>query len=273
MVITRRLPPYWRRTAPRAIYDIAKLKPASLLSGQRFETPSDARKESKRSERVLTAYCPDNCFSTFLRECRDGDYHCERTYCPKCARVFRRHAIGQLLRLNSDAREAVHFLVVLLERSRRGDILNLMIEPYRHSLRKRLERAGLADVAVIGGFEMVYRAKAKEWVLHVNLVFFGGGRVAIDHFKNGFPDANSVREDGINDPVKQLSYVLKFTTYHRPHEQRGVKKSRAKSLNRAEHFELVEWMSQYDFVDHLFMCNARRRGTSIELSSNVARKA
>jgi hypothetical protein len=77
----------------------------------------------------------------------------------------------------------------------------------------------------------------------------------------------------VKDPVEQLSYLLKFTTYHRPYEQHGTKKSKAVPLNPPEHFELVRWMAQYTFTDHLFLFNARRRGVSIELSNKEARKA
>jgi hypothetical protein len=273
MPATRCMPPYWRRSAPRANCDIAKLKPATRPSGERFETLADAREESIRSEAVLTAYRTDNGFSTCLQECREGDYDCEQTYCPRCARNFRRHITGELLRLNSEAGDRPLILVVLLQQATRGQILALDIQRYRQSLRKKLDRAGLGEVPVVGGFEMVYQAGPKQWVLHVNLVLFGGKKKAIRRFKDGFPDVRSVRQDELTDPVKQLSYVLKFTTYHRPYEQRGVKKSKAVPLNPSEHFELVEWMAQYEFTDHLFLFNARRRGSSIELSIKVARNA
>jgi hypothetical protein len=164
----------------------------------------------------------------------------------------------------------------LLEASPRGELQNLQIDRYSQSLRKRLERAGLADVPVLGGFEVVYRARSKEWVLHINLVIFGGNERGIAKFEQGFRGENfyrPVERTGVNDPAEQLSYVLKFTTYHRPHQQRGSKKSKAMPLNPSEHLELVRWMARHKFSDHLFLFNARRRGASIELSSKVVRKA
>jgi hypothetical protein len=237
-----------------------------LASGKRFETPSDARKESLRSEAMLTAYQPGNEYSTYLQECRNGHYDCEKTYCPKCARAYRRYLTAELLRLNSEIDRRVRILVVLLEPSPKGHILKLDIAHYRHLLRKRLERTGLTGVPVIGGFEMIYRAQTKEWVLHVNLVLFGGMEVAIRRFEDGFPDDRSVRRDNLNDAAEQLSYILKFTTYHRPHEQHSAKKAKAVPLNPAEHFALIRWMDRYKFTDHLFLFNARRRGASIEFS-------
>jgi hypothetical protein len=167
-------------------------------------------------------------------------------------------------------------LVILFEIAPRGKLQNLQIGRHRHSLRKRLVRAGLGHVPVVGGFEMVYRARTKQWVLHVNLVMFGGGEKAIAKFEAGFRDNELYRPIQcvtVTDPEAQLSYVLKFTTYHRPQEQHGSKKAKAVPLNAAEHVELVHWMDQYDFSDHLFLFNARRRGASIQLSSKDARKA
>jgi hypothetical protein len=79
-------------------------------------------------------------------------------------------------------------MVVLLEAAPKGKLLDLEIAQCRHSLRKRLDRAGLGGTPVIGGFEMAYRARTKEWVLHVNLVMFGGDEQAIARFEDGFRD-------------------------------------------------------------------------------------
>ena len=167
-------------------------------------------------------------------------------------------------------------MVVLLETAPKGQLHTLKIDRYRHLLRKRLIRAGLADVAVIGGFEMIYRARSKEWVLHINLVLFGGSAKAIAKFENGFSDSDLYRPVttvNLKDPAEQLSYLLKFTTYHRPRQQRGPEKSRAVPLNPDDHYELIDWMAQHEFTDHLFLFNARRRGTTIQFATKAARKA
>ncbi len=276
MTKPRRKPPYWRRTTPTAQFDIAKLRPKALPRGKRFETLRDANEESIRSATLLAPHRRGKSYGVNLQECRDCDYQCGRTYCPRCARAFRRYFAGELLRLHSEAKKKASVLVILLEAAPRGKLHNLEIGRYRHSLRKRLERAGLGHVAVVGGFEMVYRAGSKEWVLHINLVMFGGDEKAITKFEEGFRDDNlfrPVERAPVKDPAEQLSYILKFTTYHRPHQQRGSEKAKAVPLNPSEHFELVGWMARYEFSNHLFLFNARRRGASIELSTKDARKA
>jgi hypothetical protein len=276
MTISRHKLPYWRRTIPAAPFDIVELRPKILRRGKRFETPRDVSEESLRSETLLAAQRRGGPYGIYLQECRDGDYHCEKSYCPRCARTFRRYVTGELLRLHSESKSKTWFLVVLLEAGPRGSLRDLQIDRYRHSLRKRLDRAGLTHVPVVGGFEIVYRSRTKQWVLHVNLVMFGGDEKAMAKFEDGFRDGGlfrPVERAAVKDPAEQLSYVLKFTTYHRPHQQLGSKKAKAVPLNPSEHLELVDWMARYEFSDHLFLFNARRRGASIELSSKDARKA
>lgn len=276
MTEPRRKLPYWRRTIPTASFDVAKRRPRTLPRGERFETRADSRDESLRSEMQLATQPGGKAHGVYLQECRDDHYQCERTYCAQCARTFRRYFTGELLKLNSEFEGQVRILVILLEVTPRGKLQDLQIDRYRHSLRKRLDRAGLGHVPVVGGFEMIYRARPKEWVLHINLVMFGGDAKAIAKFEEGFRDDSlyrPVERAPVKDPAEQLSYILKFTTYHRPHQQRGSKKAKAVPLNPSEHLELVRWMAQYEFSDHLFLFNARRRGASIELSSKDARKA
>jgi hypothetical protein len=276
MAKSRRKPPYWRRTIPPAQFDIATLRPNTLPRGKRFETRHDARQESLRSQAVLESRGPGVAYRVYLQECRDGHYLCGQTYCPLCARTYRRYLTSELLRLHSEFVDEVRILVALLEAAPRGRLQDLEIDRHRHGLRKRLDRAELGHVPVVGGFEMIYRARTKQWVLHINLVMFGGEAKAIAKFEAGFRDNKlyrPVERVKVEDPVEQLSYVLKFATYHRPRQQRGPKKPNALPLNASEHMELVRWMARHEFTDHLFLFNVRRRGAALKLSSKVARNA
>jgi hypothetical protein len=64
----------------------------------------------------------------------------------------------------------------------------------------------------------------------------------------------------LKDPAEQISYLLKFTTYHRPFRQTGSKRPPAKPLNEREHAALVNWMAQYEFTDMMFLYGVRRKG-------------
>jgi hypothetical protein len=264
----RRKPPFWRRGDPDRQYDIAMLRPRDGPKGARFETVQDARAESERSEQLLKSFSGGSReLAEFLQECRDGDYECNHPFCPICARKFRRWFIGELLRV-TQGNGSVRIYTILLEEAPQGGINDLDPADFRHQLRKRLERAGLVNVPVVGGFEIVYKAQRRVWVLHINLVVIGGKKSAHKEFKRGFKKSRIKRpiiSAKLKDPPEQLSYILKFSTYHRPHEQHGSSRSDAKPLNPREHAALVTWMAQFEFDDFLFLVNARRAASKITL--------
>jgi hypothetical protein len=270
----RKKPPFWRRQEPSPKYDIAELRPANMPRGQRFETLEDAQIESERSEKLLLSFAPGNkVIGEYLQECRDGYYECNKPFCPICARQFRRWFIGELLRITKKS-DHVHIYTVLLKEAATDKINELDPTSFRASLRKRLQRSGLAKIPVIGGFEIVYKAAKRVWMLHANLVVIGGNKSAHKKFKEMFHaddiDRPLVRA-ALKDRTEQLSYILKFGTYHRPHEQRGSARSQAKPLNPSEHAALLEWMWQYEFEDFMLLINARRQGgNKIVLSSPKA---
>ena len=255
---------FWRRRKPRREHDITLLKPRTLKKGKRFETWCDARQESERSQALLR----EGEAAALLAGCRNGE-RCERPFCPICARQFRRWFIGELIRVAESQTEPIYVLTVLLKTADRSAISELEFRRPSHMLRKRLQRAGLEHASVIGGVENAYRARDRKWVLHVNLLVFRGDERAIARFSDTF------KRDDIERPVvtvplidlpKQLSYLLKFVTYHRPYAQRGPTKGRAVPLNGPDHRALVQWMHERQFVDFLFLFNARREGGVIHVS-------
>jgi hypothetical protein len=264
----RRRVAFWRRGKPGPNYDIVLLRPGDRPKGERFETLADARAESERSEKLLRSFSGGNKeLAEFLQECRAGDYECDKPSCPICARKFRRWLIGELLRV-TQGNGSVRIYTILLEEAPHDKINNLDPADFRHQLRKRLERAGLAKTPVIGAFEIVYKAKRWVWVLHINLVIIGGKKSSHKEFKRGFEKSRIERPimgAELKDPPEQLSYILKFSTYHRPHEQHGPNRGDAKPLNPREHAALVKWMSRFEFNDFLFLVNARRGGSKITL--------
>jgi hypothetical protein len=263
---------YWRRRKPPRAFDIALLRPVSFLKGERFETAEDTVLESTRSELLLkNAGAPRHLWE-YLTECRAGDYVCEQTFCPSCARKFRRWFIGEILQIAHAKPKPGHIVTVLLAQA--TNIRELDPESFRHSLRKRLDRAGLGETVVIGGFEVVWRAGDKTWVLHVNLLILDAQNAAIARFEDSFSSSAFARPTQTllaNDLPEQISYLLKFTTYHRPYRQTGPRRSPAKPLNAKEHVALVNWMWDHSFGDMVFLYRVRRRGTRLVTAAPRAR--
>lgn len=160
----------------------------------------------------------------------------------------------------------VYILTILLEEASYDEIHRLDVKGYDAELRKRLSRNGLDEAVVIGGYEIIYRAKSKTWVLHINLLIIDGTLEAIEKFKETFSNSDIEKPalvEKLEDLAIQLSYILKFTTYHRPFKQCGSKKGPAVPLNPREHCALVSWMAQWRFQDFMFLFNARREGVKI----------
>jgi hypothetical protein len=255
--------PFWNREAPPRRRDLKYLRPSPLPKGKRFETKADVLEEGHRSEQVL-GKCEQ---SRTLAECSANTIDCCKPYCPKCARAFRRWFAGELLRITEVDQRPMHIMTVLLKSSERDDICQLDPKAFRHLLRKRIQRSPLAGACIVGGFEVVYRARDSKWILHINLLVIGPKPAALNEFQKQFKSSFSrpILVAQLKDPAEQLSYVLKFTTYHRPFEQTGPRKASARPLNRSEHSALVRWMHQRRFQDFLFLFNAVRRGATIAL--------
>jgi hypothetical protein len=197
---------------------------------------------------------------------------CEQTFCPSCARQFRRWLVGEVLGSTNARLEPGHIITVLLARA--AAIHELDPEPFRHLLRKRLDRTGLRDAVVIGGFEIVWRSSDKQWVLHANLLILGPRGPAIARFEDSFSSSDLARPTQtvlLKDLPEQVSYLLKFTTYHRPFRQTGSRRSPAKPLNAKQHIALVSWMWRQPFADMLFLYRVRRQGDRLILASRRAR--
>ena len=252
------------------------LLPATLGKDKRLRTTSDAGAEGCCSQADLVAHRPLSNFAEYLLECREGLYDCKQTYCPRCARIFRRYLSSELFRLAGEFSDSIKISTVLLAAILKGKFAHVEIALYVDVVRQRLNRARLNDGPVVGGVEVLYRASQKIWVFHINLALLGGGVDAIAAFEASCSNLDFDRPvvtNDVNDAPEQLSYLLKFTTYHRPFKQIGPKRSPAKPLNPTDHYELVSWMAQHDFADHLFLFNVRRHGSSIQFSNASVRRA
>ncbi len=265
----RRKLPFYLRSEPAPQHDIPLLRPPSLPLGERFETLDDVYRYSRDREEILAVSDrrEHRRLADSLNECRTSDGHCGLPSCPICARRFRIWYIGEMLRIAEKVGAAqVKIETVLLAQASYDKINTLDITGYDGLLRKRLIRTGLADAAVIGGYENIYRAKTKSWMLHLNLALIGGEAKSIEAFEETFGESDIARPtllQGLEDLKRQLSYILKFVTYHRPFTQLGSTKSQPIPLNPREQEALVSWMAQWRFQDFMFLFNARREGTKV----------
>ena len=64
----------------------------------------------------------------------------------------------------------------------------------------------------------------------------------------------------MRDPAAQISYLLKFTTYHRPGSQNGSRRPTAIPLPDHALKQLTLWRARHGFLDFVLMMGLRRSG-------------
>ncbi|MBV8831067.1 MAG: hypothetical protein JO108_17760 [Acidobacteriaceae bacterium] len=269
--MTRRRPrqsspsPYWANPSIPGQFDLAVLKPATLASGQRFETLKDVRARRKRLRAALTT-SSIKAVRYFLEEigaCDDVE-PCGQPYCPSCARQFRRWTCAQLLKLaEKHPRANKSIVTVNLGHFSGGTLRSADPAKAASALRKRLSRSWMDGATVAGGIEVAWHQADRKWRLHAHLLVIGVEPEAIESIRRGEGD---LEIDEFRDPAKQLSYLLKFLTGHRPIEQTGPKKSPLFPLPRQRLIELISWASKFGPSEFLFLYGVRRSGRNLVLT-------
>jgi hypothetical protein len=129
----------------------------------------------------------------------------------------------------------------------------------RETLRKRLDRAGFKGAIVVGGIEVAWQDDWQRWLLHAQVLAMGvdpkAWRQLVVALRNS-GTAKPVEVVELRDPDEQLSYCIKFVTYHRPGRRRV-------HLPPDRLVELAAWCAPHRFEDFLFAYGARRRGGRI----------
>jgi hypothetical protein len=196
--------------------------------------------------------------------CRDA--RCGSLMCAVCARRFRFGVIRELLRIARGYRGLHEVAVIHLETLPVGTLAKADINRAHDRLRKRLHRLGFAGSILIGGTEVAWLARDDVWILHVHLLAIGVPREAWEALEGqlaGSGRFDPLRVDELQNPERQLSYALKFATYHRPGKIGRNGRAQAYPLPPDRLAELATWWSRYRFKDFVFLFGARRRGDRI----------
>jgi hypothetical protein len=258
--------PYWYNARIRRNHDIARLRPPSLPKGRRFETEQDATAYSNVIRAALgSGSGRQKTLASTLLECQQGYNVCACPLCPLCARQYRRWLTGQHIRIASTAALKPKVLTVYLGAYDVGCLSKIDITKSHDALRKRLQRSGLSRAVLVGGTEVNFKASRSQWILHVHLLAIGvtnrTRRQLERKFSGDIPQP--VKLQALSNSPKQLSYLQKFSTFHRPGKQRSQRRPRPYPLPVARLRELAMWISCQRFEDFLFLYGARRHGAVI----------
>jgi hypothetical protein len=246
-------PPFWQQP-PHPQYDVVRL--TRHASKGRFETIRKVEEYYNINIKALRR--DDGCqhIADRIESCSGSP--CESPLCPYCARKYRRWFTGQVLRIADGVPGTI--LTLLLEEVPASRLLKVEISRLHDRLRKRLTRAGI--IAAIGGTEAKYEARRESWIVHVHLVAFGVDDAAIRRLKR------MAQKDGLKRPVmaqplrdraQQISYLQKFSTYHRPGSPNRGKASSV-PMHHLQIGQLARWTEVHKFKDFLFLLGFRRRG-------------
>jgi hypothetical protein len=218
------------------------------------ETQADAERLNDEQLHVLLPRLP--AVGRAVRQC-DGKYHrCGLPICAICARDYRVDPIAQLHAL-AHAYPGPHEVATLyLVLFAPGFLRDADLWRAKEMLRKRLDRAGFKGAVIVGGIEVAWQEKHQRWLLHAQVLAIRVAADAWTRLEAALDDSGTddpVRSVPLRDPDEQLSYCVKFITYHQPGRRKvGLPPGRL--------VELAAWQSQYRFEDFLFAYGARRRG-------------
>jgi hypothetical protein len=252
----------------RRQFDIAHLRPEDLPRGQRFETAADAQfrrdAELVRFERIpgLTEVA-DRLFW-----CED-ESPCAEVSCPICGRLFRHWLTGQALRHQSSLDLQVFTLALELVPTKR--LAKLDLRDVKRRAAQRLRRAAPSAQFILGGIEAEFRQNDDAFLLHAHLLVPRLPRDELTALRSAFANidvARPIKVQTLRDAPKQISYLLKFSTFHRPGSQKGSRRPNAVPLPDYAFEQLTLWRARYGFLDFVFMLGLRRRGGDLVRTDN-----
>jgi hypothetical protein len=260
----RRRPLRWRGTpvsqlkrSSAAVKPSSSSEPAAAAPAQEWpgrETRYEAEERNEDRLKVLLPRLPD--VGRALLKC-DGERHrCSLPICAVCARAYREGPIARLHAL-ANAHPGPHEVATIyLDLFPPGSLADADVGRAHEMFRKRLDRAGFKGAIVVGGIEVAWQEKWQRWILHAQVLAIGVDPHAWTQLEAALEKsgtADPVMPKPLRDPDAQLSYCIKFATYHQPGRRRVP-------LPGERLVELAAWCSRHRFEDYLFAYGARRRG-------------
>jgi hypothetical protein len=263
----RQRPLRWRRTpisqlnrSAAAVKPSSSAEPAAAAPAQAWpgrETRCDAERWNDLRLEVLLLDLP--AVGRALLKCDGADHPCWLPICAVCARAYRQRPISQLHALANAYAGPHEVATIYLGVYRPGFLADADVRRTHEMFRKRLDRAGFKGAILAGGIEVAWQAQWQRWLLHAHLLAIGVDAHAWERLEAALEDsgtADPVDVVPLRDFDEQISYAIKFTSYHQPGRRRVP-------LPRDRLVELAAWWSRHRFEDYLFAYGARRRGGRI----------
>jgi hypothetical protein len=253
----------WRQTPtsqihrPAAPVSHSQSQPTAIAPVKNWpgrETLADAERLNDEQLYVLLPALP--VIGRALQKCHGVNPGCLLPICAVCARDYRVDPIAQLHALAGAYPGPHEVATIYLKLFAPDSLADADLRRTGEMLRKRLDRAGFKGAILVGGIEVAWQENWQRWLLHAHVLAIGVDPTAWQRLEAALKNSGTWRPievDELRDPDKQLSYCIKFVTYHQPGR-------RLVPLPADRLVELAAWQSQYRFEDFLFAYGARRRG-------------
>ena len=216
-----------------------------------------AEKENDRRLEVLLPRLP--AVGRALLKCDGENHRRSLLICAVCARAYRQGPIAQLHALANAYAGPHEVATIYLGLFPPDSLGDADVRRTHEMFRKRLDRAGFKGAIVAGGIEVAWQENWQRWLLHAHVLAIGVDANAWRRLEAALEDsgtADPVMPKPLRNPDEQLSYLIKFVTYHQPGR-------RLVPLPGERLVELAEWWSRRRFEDFLFAYGARRRGCQL----------
>lgn len=254
--------------------NLAKLR--SHIEGRYPEKAADVRALNQRRIDDLVDRVPE--LAVALEAC-SPEAACGLLMCAKCSDESREPYIADLLRVEDTYQGPHEIGTAFLAPYPPGSLVTADIKQVHETFRSQLRRAGFTGSLVVGGTEAAWSEPQGLWILHVHFLAIGVPDEAWARLRTALRNSGlrfPLKRQALNDVERQISYLQKFVTYHRPGSHSGSGRSRAIPLPPHRLAELARWWSQCTFDDFPFLFGARRRGGRIVVESDglcVTRRA
>lgn len=237
---------------------------ATRCGRPRLETLAEA--EARNLKRIDALFDREPEIAVRLEAC-EREARCGMIVCAVCARKFRFGLIRKLLRLGRLRRGPHEWATVCIDTIPEGALADVNLHHARDRLRQRLRRSGFAGSILAGILEVSWLDRRREWVLHIHLLAIRVPEGAWDALEDKLAASDSVDPldvAALENPERQISYSIKFVTYHRPGKAGLGARAPARPLPPDRLAELARWWSRYQFDDFVFLLGAHRQGDRIE---------
>ena len=207
-----------------------------------------------------------------LWDCCERNIRCNSAACKICSRILRLYLVETLVQNVGIKADEYSLVTVIFYDSVVGDCRDINLVSLKERLRKMITRSGIKN-AVIGAFEMDYEPKEKQWYPHFHLLMPKSNDLKLfkERFKKNQRSAPSrngkrkipLKEDNLNNPVEQISYIFKYMWQQLPWSNQGGKRR----LSNEQFCSYLVFVNEQGHRRLMFLYKARLEGGLLKLKS------